>query len=106
MKDRIGALSRVACTIYFIISGTLRAGTHTLKDLISAARKTCKEGLFAELLLGAQVLFFIQGPMNEILGEDSAPQFRMEKLEELLQRGDGIIELPSSARASCVQLHT
>ena len=73
MEDRSGALSRVACTIYFIISGTLRAGAHTLKELISAGRKTCNEGLFAELR-GAHVLFFIQqaGLINEIFGEDCA----------------------------------
>ena len=29
MEDRIGALSRVAYTIYFIICGDLRAGAHT-----------------------------------------------------------------------------
>ena len=104
MEDRVCALSLVACTIYFIIRGTLRAGAHTLQELISAGRKTFSGGLFAELLRCAQVLFFIQraGLINEIFDKDCPPESRMAKLVERLHRGDGIIDLPRPVRVRLV----
>ena len=94
----------VACTIYFIINGPLRAGARTLRELISKGRKTCSGGLLAELLRCAQVLLFIQqaGLVNEIFSEDCAPESRMERLEELLQSKDGIIDLPRPVRVRLV----
>ena len=103
MEDRVGALSLVACTIYFIINGALRAGARTLRELISEGRKTCSGGLFAELLRRAALLFIQQaGLIHEIFNEDCAPESRMEKHEELLQSKDGIIDLPRPVRVRLV----
>ena len=42
------------------------------------------------------------GLINEIFGEDCAPESRMAKLEELLQSKDGIIDLPRPVRVRLV----
>ena len=80
MQEEISTLLLAVCVIDFLHKGSLRVGRRTVQEWVSEGEK-CRQGLFAELFRGAQILLFLKqaGLVDKILGEACALEVRLER---------------------------